>query len=158
MKKTPLKRTAFRKRKSPKQKQRHLCDYMWGTIIILRDKICQYCGKNKATTGHHIFAKGRVPHMRYNLKIGIGLCGGCHSFAAHTNPEEFRHVNIRHVGGEQQYETLKVLAGMHAIKQDLSMTEIVLWQHLKEYVMKPINWAEMSHTAKIKFLREKRNG
>lgn len=167
-----LKRTAIKRGTKPMARKKKLgksqrpdaiakrvCDYMWGTIVILRDKWCQYHLpiKQPATVGHHVFAKGECPATRYDLRIGMGLCGGCHEFRAHSNPEAYRDINIRHLGGQDVYDRLFALSQMRTTKPDLKLIELMLWQDLAGYgVLRPDLWDTWKEWKKEQYLREKR--
>ena len=164
MKRSYIKRG--KKKLGPSQKPeaiaRRVCDYMWGTLIILRDQVCMYCHKNIATVGHHIFAKKDCPRTRYELLCGIGLCIGCHDpkigGVAHTNPEAVRHINKAKVG--KGWDALKARALMPGkVNHDFKLIEIMLWQDFKAYhIYKPEGWDGWKEWKKIKWLREVRNG
>ena len=153
-----MKRTKLNKKsKRPTAVNRRICDYMWGTVIVLRDRFCKYCNKNPVLVGHHIFAKGECPATRYDTKIGIGLCGGCHEFKAHANPEKYRHINIKHVGGQKIYDNLFIMASLKCSPHDYAFVEIMLWQELGIYdVVKPEGWLDWSENKKQEWLRTKR--
>jgi len=128
---------------------------MWGTIIILRDPICVYCGLHRANHPHHIFCKKDCPSTRYDLKNGMGLDGGCHKFKAHCNPEMYRHINIKHVGGQEEHDKLTARASMLVTSRDYKLIEISLWQDLKEYgVFKPKDWDSWKEYKKKEYLSE----
>jgi hypothetical protein len=158
MNRTPLKRGKGIRKKSnaPNSIARRVCDYLWGTIIILRDKYCVYCGLNPATEGHHIFCRKDCPSVRYSFENGIGLDGACHKFKAHGNPEMYRHINIKHVGGQEKYDELKSLACLPT-KNDYKLIEIGLWEELKRYeVFKPDEWDSWKEYKKMDYLRKAR--
>ena len=156
MRKSWIKRGKKKLGKSPKYENRRICDYMWGTIIILRDQICKICLENIAMQGHHIFAKRECPSTRYDLRIGIGVCGGCHDPKLHTNPEMYRHILIAHVGGQETYDRLKALASIKTDpRHDYALIELLLWQDLAEYgVERPDGWREWKEWKKEKWLRD----
>ena len=159
LKSTAIKRGKKKLGKSqrPDSIARRIADYMWGTIIILRDPWCAFHRpiKEPATVGHHIFAKGECPSTRYNLKVGLPLCGGCHEFKAHSNPEAYRHIVIAYVGGQDAYDRLFYLAGMRdTSKPDYKLVELMLWQDLNEYkVYKPEGWDYWKEWKKEAWLR-----
>lgn len=63
-------------------------DILWSKQIRERDRICQKCGKAKASQAAHIISRGNLS-TRWNPKNGIGMCYYCHIIWAHRKPLEF---------------------------------------------------------------------
>ena len=147
-----------KKSQAPHAIQRRICLLLWGTIIILRDKWCQYHlpVKIPANHPHHVFPKGKCPATQYDTRVGIGLCGGCHEFEV---PDPIWHpVNVRLLGGQDAYDRLEALSHVRMSKPDLKLIELMLWQDLAEYgVYKPDLWVTWKEWKKEKFLRERRS-
>ena len=65
-------------------------DKLWSEIIRSIG-FCEICGKNQNLNAHHVV--GRINYaLRWDLKNGICLCAGCHTFnrtSAHNNPLAF---------------------------------------------------------------------
>ena len=57
---------------------RRKCDRLWSAAILQRDPTCRLCHKKPSRDPHHIFAKSRHAHLRFDLRNGIGLCARCH--------------------------------------------------------------------------------
>jgi len=58
-------------------------------IIRGRDRVCQWCGKDRNLQVCHFTSRSNF-HTRWALENLILLCAGCH-FWAHKNPMEFTH-------------------------------------------------------------------
>ena len=86
------------------------CDVLWAKIIKERaGNKCEACGKTAYLNSHHIYSRSNH-RMRHNLKNGVCLCAGCHTFSstfsAHKTPAEFMDW-IRIKRGEAWYKELK---------------------------------------------------
>lgn len=151
-----MKRTRLRRKsKSPRSQYVEYLTYLWGTIVLIKDKTCVVCG-GKATDPHHIFSKQSCPSVRYDTRNGAGLCKGHHRFGVHQNPEKYRQKIIDHVGGKE-YELLKYRAMTSAKgKMDLAGWELILLDELREYGH--IIIADLTYKEKIILLKEMRRG
>ena len=84
-----------------------LLDKLWSQIIAKRANfICEYCGSNYNCSPHHIFSR-RNRSTRWDLRIGIYLCGKHHTldtYSAHQS-KEFSEIWIKnHIGEELYFE------------------------------------------------------
>ncbi len=132
MKRTPLKRSTFKVRKTPVKALIKKADKLWGEAVRLRDKhTCQRCGK-LGTNPHHIFTRS-IKHMRHDLSNGVTLCPGCHTLrpdSAHKGPEHFRDWLIKYKG-EASLKSLKDWSLITA-KPDYNASILYLQQYIKE--------------------------
>ena len=56
--------------------------------VILRDKRCLRCGKDKNLHASHIYPKGKYRKMQFNINNVKALCLGCHLYWWHKSPIE----------------------------------------------------------------------
>jgi len=138
-----------------------ILDAMWSTAIHCRDKgIDQYSWlalykEKPGFDAHHIRGRTRF-NTRWDTQNGILVMGRHHHNIPHMDPETFKMFLI-----EKWFKSQKTYDDLYArsmlkFNWDLSLTEIALWQELKEYIIKPYNWGNMSYTAKLDYLRRKR--
>ncbi len=149
-----------RKSKSPRSQYVRYLDYLWGTIVLLRNKVCIICAvqgkQGRANNPHHIFSKQSCPSVRYDTRNGAGLCGGHHTFGVHQQPEKYRQTIIDHVG-EKEYELLKYRAMTSAKgKMDLAGWELILLDELGK--QRHVSVGDVTYKEKIILLREIRKG
>lgn len=180
MKRTEIKRsTKPMKRGTPMKKKRkdgrsadtRICDYLFLTIIVLRDKTC-FCGgrfkgcDGMAYTGHHIFFKtNQHRNLRYDFKNAVGISEHCHGpwHGVHGNPQQYEQpirewVDRTH--GKGTYERLEARAYMTGSKADMYLVEMALWFEGVAYgLYQPDGWYEWKEYKKLNFLREvRKNG
>ncbi len=77
-------------RKPSKKTLRNKLDKAWSRAILSKGK-CEICGKKESLNAHHIVGRRNLA-LRWDLKNGVCLCAGCHTFktlSAHQNPEFF---------------------------------------------------------------------
>lgn len=126
------------KKQSAKGKYIAYLDYLFGTIVILRDKgRCLLCAR-KGNQAHHIFNKKNCANVRHDTRNGVCLCAGCHKFKAHQAPEKYRDTIIAYVDkihGAYAYEKLKTRAMLKGSTKmgDLKMVELALLQEFKSF-------------------------
>jgi len=68
-------------------------DIAWSKLVKLRaGNKCEYCGKTSYLNSHHIYSRSKRS-VRWDVKNGISLCVGHHTFSstfsAHKTPLEF---------------------------------------------------------------------
>ena len=56
--------------------------------VILRDKRCLRCGKDKNLHASHIYPKGKYRKMQFDVNNVKALCLGCHLYWWHKSPIE----------------------------------------------------------------------
>ena len=152
---TILKRGRLKQKSdNPNSVARRICDFMWGNIVLRGQEVCVCCHKNLANHPHHIFCKKECPATRYELKNGLPLCGGCHKWKFHSNPEMYRHISIRFVGGPEEHDRLTAMASLTVTFRDWNLIEMTLWQDLGQGP--PEEWGEWSENKKIEYLRKLR--
>lgn len=153
-------------KKSEKQKHREYLDYFFLTLIVLRDKVCSFCGV-PADTGHHIFMKGAMHmHIRYDPKNACGICEPCHSPAygrgIHAVPHNYQdrlEAWVNNKWGAGAWERLEARAYMQGgglpdpILVELELKQILLQDYNYRLAR---DWAKKAPSTKIKLLRELR--
>lgn len=82
----PKPKTAKRPAAKPRSYWAKRADRLWGELIHLRDRYCQFCGKvDGKLDAHHIVI--RTKHStRWSPANGILLCFRCHQDIAHGDP------------------------------------------------------------------------
>jgi len=74
-------------RKITKKGIKKKADKLWSEIIRAKGK-CEVCGETRYLNPHHVV--GRRNHaVRFDLRNGVCLCSGCHTFrtrSAHQDP------------------------------------------------------------------------
>jgi len=79
-------------------------DKKWGEIVRSRGR-CEVCGQAGRLNAHHII--GRRNHaLRWDIKNGVCLCSGCHTFrtqSAHQDPEWFHDWLVEHRPQDIEY-------------------------------------------------------
>lgn len=65
-----------RKQKTPTQKLRAECDRLYQELGRLMYRKC-FCGKELSCL-HHYHPKSTSSGLRYEIKNGVPICGGCH--------------------------------------------------------------------------------
>jgi len=100
-------------------------DKMVSQYILKKHKTCQYCKRRPARHSHHIFSR-RHMNTRFETDNLIALCGYCHLWIAHQDPELFRDFLIKKwFESEEKYNSLKLKASL-TVKPDFRMWEIYL--------------------------------
>jgi 5-methylcytosine-specific restriction endonuclease McrA len=67
-----------------KKKEIKYLDKLWAEKVKKRANYkCEYCGKTKYLNAHHIYSRSNRS-VRWDVRNGICLCVGCHSFANHS--------------------------------------------------------------------------
>jgi hypothetical protein len=171
MKKSPLKRTSFkrkvkakkkRKSKTPLKKQEELLDDLWRTVIRLRDNgIDQYTLKAKGIVkqgidAHHIITRSRKS-TRWDLDNGILLSAAHQWTMAHKEPNEFkRFLESKWFDTPDAYNQLEIRSQWKGRKADRNLWEIYLIDRLQKYAELPMSWMGMSQSAKFAWLKELR--
>ena len=61
-------------------------DRLWGELIHLRDKQCQFCGKRDGKLDAHHICVRTFKATRFEPDNGILLCFRCHQDIAHGDP------------------------------------------------------------------------
>jgi hypothetical protein len=118
MERKPVKRS-YIKRKPPKRRkvktERQLAiiqaDELWKKAVKDRDNwTCQRCGKSEGAIiqAHHIF-KRNAYNVRWAMVNGVSLCKGCH-FTLHMNSDLRYPFEVKHLGGQEAYDRLQVMA------------------------------------------------
>jgi hypothetical protein len=83
--------------KTPKRRLEDKLDKLWSEKIRSIGK-CEVCGETGYLNAHHII--GRLNKIvRWDLKNGVCLCAGCHTFrrlSAHQDPEYFHDWLVEH--------------------------------------------------------------
>lgn len=77
-------------RKPSKKTLRNKLDKAWSRNILSKGK-CEVCSKKESLNAHHIVGRRNLT-LRWDLRNGVCLCAGCHTFrtlSAHQNPEWF---------------------------------------------------------------------
>lgn len=146
------------KKNSRRKEYVQYLDYFAGTIVLLRDKTCIFCGR-VATQGHHQFAKGQCQGVRFDIRGIIASCWACHQNKCHTNPEKYRDIAIAYIDklyGKGAYERLKMKALLLTRKPDLVLNELLLIEDLKQFTTIPEDFVNWSFEKKKKWLKEKR--
>jgi 5-methylcytosine-specific restriction endonuclease McrA len=69
-----------------KKAQRNKLHKLLREYVILRDKKCLKCGKEKNLQTSHIYPRGKYPKMQFNLDNVKALCLGCHLYWWHKHP------------------------------------------------------------------------
>src|SRR5512135_3464896 len=111
MKKSPLKRTKFKTKKTPAKTLRNTADRLWKEAIRLKaGNKCEVCGKSDGRLqAHHIFTR-EIYHLRHFMSNGVLLCFTHHTGSpqesAHQNPDNFRDWLIKQ-NGETWYQHLR---------------------------------------------------
>jgi len=142
------------KSKSLKSQYIRYIDYLWGTIIVLKDRHCQLCYRNARLEPHHFFTRKMHSNVRWDTRNGILLCHGCHQWKAQSHSEQIRDILIKRIG-EEEFEALKARAYM-TVKPDLRMWELQLLHELQDYVKMHDDWLKMSYNKRVEWLREVR--
>jgi hypothetical protein len=89
---------------------------------IVRSKgACEKCGRKTNLQCAHIFTRS-YKGTRWDLENLVCLCGGCHLFWAHKDPEAFRDWLIAKMG-DAKYTWLKIRAYATA---HFTVTELLL--------------------------------
>ena len=52
--------------------------HKWREQVILRDKKCVICGRQKHMVAHHLDHASYFPNERFDINNGITLCYECH--------------------------------------------------------------------------------
>lgn len=83
------------------------CDLLWAKLVRARGR-CERCAKTTNLQAAHIISRnyGKTRHL---LENGTCLCGGCHLFWAHHEPDEFTDW-IRETRGEDIFYRLREIA------------------------------------------------
>ncbi len=111
MKKSPLKRSTFKTKKTPARTLRNKADALWKEAIRHRaGGKCEVCGKSGGVLqAHHIFTR-EIYHLRHQLENGILLCFTHHTGSpqesAHQNPDNFREW-LCEKRGKDWYDSLR---------------------------------------------------
>lgn len=61
-------------------------DRLWGELIHLRDRCCQFCGKRDGKLDAHHICVRTFKATRFEPDNGILLCFRCHQDIAHGDP------------------------------------------------------------------------
>ena len=61
--------------------QRNMPEYIeWRKMVFERDGYtCQECGATDSICAHHVKSWSGYPHLRFDLRNGVTLCGSCHT-------------------------------------------------------------------------------
>jgi 5-methylcytosine-specific restriction endonuclease McrA len=126
-------------KKTDRQKQEALLDELYREYIrkraMQRVGGCERCHTPKKSylelqTAHFHSRNGHT--TRWDIRNSIGSCGGCHMYL--DNHEEEKIELEKHILGEEEYESLYILANL-TTKQapvDLKLKDIELRELLKE--------------------------
>lgn len=154
MRRIPLRRTG----KSERSKYIAYLDYLWGTIVIVRDgRACIICGGWKLLAGHHVYSKTQHSPVRYDTRDGVCLCFHDHQLH-HNNTRSFqaefdKHINKTH--GAMSAFNLEARAHMRSTlnTRDLPLHEMGLMAELLEqgFVL-PDGWKQLSFDKRKKLL------
>lgn len=134
MKRSPIKKTAFRTKTQSARSLRNAADKLWSKYVIERAKgVCEKCGrKYPRMHPHHIFTR-EIYHLRHSIENGVCLCFTCHTGSpresAHQAPEQFREWLIK-TRGNDWLEYMKARA-QTTIKPDYNLAILFLKEALK---------------------------
>jgi hypothetical protein len=106
-------------------------DTAWSLLVKLRAGMkCEYCGKKTHLNSHHIYSRSKKS-TRWDLKNGISLCVGHHTFSskfsAHKTPLEFTEWLLDHKG-KDFVDRLRLKANsiskLHKFEKELLLKEL----------------------------------
>lgn len=136
MKKSPLKRTAFKTKKTAQKTLRNKADKLWRDAVRLAaGNKCEVCGRSSGVLhAHHLFTR-EIYHLRHWLGNGILLCYRCHTgdpqTSAHQNPENFRDILFeKKIMDKATYDNLRTFSQIHQ-KPDYNASILYLERYIK---------------------------
>jgi hypothetical protein len=96
MKRSPLRR----KSKSERSKLINECDKLFRTILLKRDKVCQYSQKEENLQVSHYISRSNL-HLRWDFDNCAIINAGVHLFVFHKRPHLHREFMIKRIGKEK---------------------------------------------------------
>jgi hypothetical protein len=91
-------------RTASKKTLRNKLDNAWSRAILSKGS-CEVCGETQYLNPHHIEGRRNL-RLRWDLRNGVCLCSGCHTFrkdSAHQAPEWFHFWLEEHRWEDLQY-------------------------------------------------------